>query len=234
MPNLTLHIPTPCTQNWHAFPQNATGGFCSQCSKTVIDFTQLTDKELYEALEQGNQGNTGKICGRFTQTQLNRAISYHAPYKTKLNKILAGLIVLGTTQAEFPNEAKATNIEIVSNKGRADHKKDNAQAQDKAKAQTDSTKFIEGRIVDDKLNPISYASVTFKDKKTGVFTNNNGQFKLMVPDSYKRKLTIQVSAAGYEPKEMSFNKKQLPVKRELTMKLSEEFMGEVVIVRSDD
>jgi hypothetical protein len=231
MPNLTLHIPTPCTQNWHAFPQNATGGFCSQCSKTVIDFTQLTDKELYEALKQGNQGNTGKICGRFTQTQLNRAINYQAPHKTKFNKILAGLIVLGTTQAEFPNEAKATNIEIVSNKGRADHKKDKAQAQDKAK--TDSTKFIEGRIVDDKLNPIAYASVYFKDKNIGVTTNNYGQFKLMVPDSYKRKLTIQVSAAGYEPKEMSFNKKQLPVKRELTMKLSEEFMGEVVIVSSD-
>jgi hypothetical protein len=231
MPNLTLHIPTPCTQNWHAFPQNATGGFCSQCSKTVIDFTQLTDKELYEALQKGNNGNTRKICGRFTQTQLNRAISYHAPYQTtKLNKILAGLIVLGTTQAEFPNEAKANNIEIVSNKGRADHKK--AQAQDKAK--TDSTKFIEGRIVDDKLNPIAYASVYFKDKNIGVTTNNNGQFKLMVPDSYKRKLTIQVSAAGYEPKEMSFTKKQLPVKRELTMKLAEEFMGEVVIVRSDD
>lgn len=234
MPKLTLHIPTPCTQNWHSFPKDSTGGFCSQCSKTVIDFTQLTDKELYEALQQGNQGNTGKICGRFTQTQLNRAISYQAPHKTKFNKILAGLLVLGTTQAEFPNEAKATNIEIVSNKGRADHKKDKAQAQDKAKAQTDSTKFIEGRIVDDKLNPIAYASVYFKDKNIGVTTNNNGQFKLMVPDSYKKKLTIQVSAAGYEPKEMSFNKKQLPVKRELTMKLSEEFMGEVVIVRSDD
>jgi hypothetical protein len=233
MPNLTLHIPTPCTQNWHAFPQNATGGFCSQCSKTVIDFTQLTDKELYEALQKGNQGNTGKICGRFTETQLNRAINYQAPYQTtKLNKILAGLLVLGTTQAEFPNEAKANNIEIVSKKGRADQKKD--KAQDKDKAQTDSTKFIEGRIVDDKLNPIAYASVYFKDKNIGVTTNNNGQFKLMVPDSYKRKLTIQVSAAGYEPKEMSFNKKQLPVKRELTMKLSEEFMGEVVIVRSDD
>lgn len=229
MPNLTLHIPTPCTQNWHAFPQNATGGFCSQCSKTVIDFTQLTDKELYEALQQGNQGNTGKICGRFTKTQLNRAINYQAPYQTtKLNKILAGLLVLGTTQAEFPNEAKANNIEIVSNKGRADHTTKGKEEK------TDSTKFIEGRIVDEKLNPIGYASVYFKGKNIGVTTNNNGQFKLMVPDSYKRKLTIQVSAAGYEPKEMSFNKKQLPVKRELTMKLSEEFMGEVVIVRSDD
>ncbi|OYU54418.1 MAG: hypothetical protein CFE25_13975 [Chitinophagaceae bacterium BSSC1] len=199
--------------------------------KTVIDFAQLTDKELYEALQQGNQGNTGKICGRFTQTQLNRAINYQALYQTtKLNKILAGLIVLGTTQAEFPNEAKANNIEIVSNKGRADYKKDKAQD----KAITDSAKFIEGRIVDDKLNPIAYASVYFKDKNIGVTTNNNGQFKLMVPDTYKRKLTIQVSAAGYETKEMYFNKKQLPVKGELTMKLAEEFMGDVIIARSDD
>ncbi len=213
----------------NTFSQNDAGAFCSQCCKTVIDFTKLTDRELYEILNK----KTIKICGRFTQTQLNRAISYQAPYQTtKLNKILAGLIVLGTTQAEFPNEAKATNIEIVSNKGWADYKKDKAQAQDKAK--TDSTKFIEGRIVDDKLNPIAYASVFFKDKNIGVTTNNNGQFKILVPNSYKRKLTIQVSAVGYEPKEFSFSKKQLPMKSDLTLKLVNDLMGEIIIVRSDD
>ena len=83
------------------------------------------------------------------------------------------------------------------------------------------------------MNPIVYATVTLKNNK-GVFTNSNGQFKLMVPDTHKRKITIQVSAVGYEHQEMSFSIKQLPVKSNLTLKMVHEFMGEVVIVRSDD
>lgn len=228
MPKLTLHIPTPCTQNWNSFPQNATGGFCSQCSKTVIDFTQLSDKELYQALQ-----NPGKICGRFTQSQLNRDILITNNQSLKLNKILAGLLIIGSTQTGLAHESQAqanttkTPIEIIAENGREASKKS-------PKLAADSTKFIEGKIVDEVLNPIAYASVTFKDKKIGVTTNSKGQFKILVPDSYKRKVTIQVAAAGFEPKEFTFSKKQLPVKNDLTLKLANDFMGEVVIVRLDD
>lgn len=229
MPKLTIHIPTPCTQNWNSFPQNATGGFCSQCSKTVIDFTQLSDKKLYQALQ-----NPGKICGRFTQSQLNRDILFTNNQSLKLNKILAGLLIIGSTQTGIANESHAhaqanaakTPTEIIAKNGREAPKKS-------SKLAADSSKFIEGKIVDEQMNPIVYATVTLKNNK-GVFTNNNGQFKLMVPDTHKRKITIQVSAVGYEHQEISFSIKQLPVKSNLTLKMVHEFMGEVVIVRSDD
>jgi hypothetical protein len=228
MPKLTLHIPTPCTQNWNSFPQKATGGFCSQCSKTVIDFTQLSDKELYQALN-----NPGKICGRFSQSQLNRDILFTNNQYLKFHKILAGLLIIGTTQTGIANEAQAqtnttkTPIEIIAENGREAPKKS-------PKLATDTTKFIEGKILDEVLNPIAYASVTLKDKKIGVTTNSKGQFKILVPDSYKRKITIQVSAVGFDPKEYTISKKELPLKNNLTLKLANAFMGEVVIVRSDD
>lgn len=231
MPKLTLHIPTPCTQNWNSFPQNESGGFCSQCSKTVIDFTQLSDKELYQALALQNPG---KICGRFTQSQLNRDILITNNQSLKLNKILAGLLIIGSTQTGLANalhvqshaHATKTPIEIIAENGREAPKKS-------PKLATDSSKFIVGKIVDEQMNPIAYATVTLKNNK-GVFTNNNGQFKLIVPDTHKRKITIQVSAVGYEHQEISFSIKQLPVKSNLTLKMVHEFMGEVVIVRSDD
>jgi hypothetical protein len=230
MPKLTLHIPTPCTQNWHSFPQNATGGFCSQCSKTVIDFTQLSDKELYQALQ-----NPGKICGRFTQSQLNRDILFSNNHQSlKLNKIVAGLLIIGTTQTGLANESHAqanatkTTIEKIAVNGREAPKKS------PQKLATDTTKFIEGKILDEVLNPIAYASVTLKDKKTGVTTNSKGQFKILVPDSYKRKVSIQVSAVGFDPKEFTISKKELPLKNDLILKLANAFMGEVVIVRSDN
>ncbi|MEY2903346.1 MAG: hypothetical protein RLY89_2452 [Bacteroidota bacterium] len=229
---INIKIPTPCIQNWNSFPQNATGGYCSQCSKTVIDFTQLTDKELYQALAQQNPG---KICGRFTQSQINRDILFtNNQQSLKLNKILAGLLILGTTQTGLANEAQAkanatkTPIEIIAENGRGAHKKS------PKKIATDTTKFIEGKIVDEISNPIAYASVTLKDKKAGVTTNSKGQFKILVPDSYKRKITIQVSAVGFDPKEFTISKKELPLKNDLILKLANAFMGEIVIVRSDD
>lgn len=233
MPKIKLHIPTPCTQNWNSFPQNATGGFCSQCSKTVIDFTQLSDKELYQALQ-----NPGKICGRFTQSQLNRDILFtNNNQSLKLNKILAGLLIIGTTQTGLTNESHAhaqaqanatkTPIENTAVNGREAPKKS-------PKLATDTTKFIEGKILDEVLNPIAYASVTLKDKKIGVTSNSKGQFKILVPDSYKRKVSLQVSAVGFDPKEFTISKKELPLKNDLTLKLANAFMGEVVIVRSDD
>ncbi|OYX90866.1 MAG: hypothetical protein B7Y76_15000 [Sphingobacteriia bacterium 35-40-5] len=231
MPKIKLNIPTPCTQNWNNFPQNSTGGFCSQCSKTIIDFTQLSDKELYQALALQNPG---KICGRFTQSQLNRDILITNNQSLKLNKILAGLLIIGTTQTAIANESHAqanttkSPIEIIAENGRE------APKNSPQKLATDTTKFIEGKILDEVLNPIAYASVTLKDKKTGVTTNSKGQFKILVPDSYKRKVSIQVSAVGFDPKEFTISKKELPLKNDLTLKLANAFMGEVVIVRSDD
>jgi hypothetical protein len=190
MPKLNFHILTPCTQNWNSFPQNATGGFCSQCSKTVIDFTRLSDKELYRALAQQNPG---KIFGRFTQSQLNRDILFpNNQQSLKLNKIIAGLLLLGTTQTVIANESQAQAnatkipIEIKAENGRV------APQNSPQKLSTDTTKFLEGKILDEVLNPIAYASATLKDKKTGVTTNSKGQFKILVPDSYKRKISIQL------------------------------------------
>ena len=46
-----LHINEPCSQDWDSMTAAGQGKFCSQCSKTVIDFTGLSDAEIVRYIE---------------------------------------------------------------------------------------------------------------------------------------------------------------------------------------
>jgi hypothetical protein len=68
--NIQLRIPEPCHQDWHTMLPEEKGRFCSSCSKTVVDFSLMSDKEVLAYL--GGAG--GHTCGRFTPDQLNRSL----------------------------------------------------------------------------------------------------------------------------------------------------------------
>lgn len=44
---LTLSIPTPCTEDWNAMTPDKNGKFCASCQKTVVDFSRMTDAEIF-------------------------------------------------------------------------------------------------------------------------------------------------------------------------------------------
>lgn len=67
---LLISISKPCSQNWNDMQTDAKGKFCSSCQNTVIDFTYLSDTELYEYFK-----NLKTIpCGRFHASQLDRPL----------------------------------------------------------------------------------------------------------------------------------------------------------------
>lgn len=76
-------IPTPCHENWISMTPDAQGRFCSQCSKTVVDFTGIANSEIENYLE-ANSSNS--VCGRFKTEQLH-------PQKRSARVALASLIV---------------------------------------------------------------------------------------------------------------------------------------------
>jgi hypothetical protein len=61
-------INQPCHENWANMTPNEKGRFCSQCSKTVHDFTNHAPQEIAEALK----GGSGHICGRVPNHLLNQ------------------------------------------------------------------------------------------------------------------------------------------------------------------
>jgi hypothetical protein len=61
-----LSINTPCSEKFENFQSTATGGFCSACSKNVIDFTEMSDAEILKHFKNV----THKTCGKFSKSQL--------------------------------------------------------------------------------------------------------------------------------------------------------------------
>lgn len=76
-PAFTVTIPEPCHENWNKMTPREQGRFCAVCTKTVVDFSVMSDAELFDTLKNGS----GNMCGHFHKEQLDRSIA--APKKPK-------------------------------------------------------------------------------------------------------------------------------------------------------
>lgn len=85
---IQISIPTPCHEDWNKMTPAEQGKFCDSCLKCVIDFTQYSDRELYDFF---NKHNGERICGRYNTTQLNRAIYAPARKQPSFYKHVAGI-----------------------------------------------------------------------------------------------------------------------------------------------
>ena len=99
-PKLIIQIPEPCHEDWNKMQTEATGKFCSSCSKSVIDFSNKTDIEIQKYFIEHRGQN---ICGRFKKTQVNRPlkITYHLkdlPKNVSITKAfaIAAFLAFGT------------------------------------------------------------------------------------------------------------------------------------------
>jgi hypothetical protein len=96
--NYKISIPEPCTEDWNKMTPNAKGRFCSNCSKTVVDFTVMSPIEIQKYFQENSN-----ICGRIKKSQLN-SITIQIPSsvlksQTDINNmfLLALFVVMGTT-----------------------------------------------------------------------------------------------------------------------------------------
>ncbi len=67
-----IQIPKPCHKNWNKMLPDEKGKFCQSCQKSVYDFSNKSDEEIYEIVSSKKDE---KLCGRFCSTQLNRPIN---------------------------------------------------------------------------------------------------------------------------------------------------------------
>ena len=66
---LQLQVPVPCHEDWEKMTHAEKGRFCSSCQKTVIDFSNMSDREIALFFKKPS---IGSVCGRFLEDQLNR------------------------------------------------------------------------------------------------------------------------------------------------------------------
>lgn len=89
-------IQEPCHANWNEMQPEVQGRFCSSCEKSVVDFTTMSDFSIVNYLENHK---SEKVCGRFTQTQLNRVYQLNPAVSIPFFDLRA--VVLGLALTTF-------------------------------------------------------------------------------------------------------------------------------------
>lgn len=119
---LLITVPNPCHEDWNKMTPNEKGAFCQVCSKTVVDFTGMTDDEVRNYFIS-NIGQ--KTCGHFRNDQLANteiALILKEPIPIWKKIVAAVLILFGsflsgckertTGKIASPENANSSHITI--------------------------------------------------------------------------------------------------------------------------
>ena len=199
--NVQIHIPEPCGENWENMGQAGMGRFCSSCSKTVVDFSLMSDQELLSYL--GSQDR--KVCGRFTADQLNRDIRLAGVDRKKSWAVVWRLALVGMLLS-----VKSQAQQIIP-------KARTAKLVKKKMEETTRTMgiimilpepgpaFHEISVLDSATSlPVSFATVRIDEGPKGFSADAAG--KCRVPGAaIGAARTIAISSVGYAPRVIPMN-----------------------------
>ncbi|MBB4805798.1 hypothetical protein HNP38_001070 [Chryseobacterium defluvii] len=96
---MKITIPKPCHENWENMILDESGRFCPICSKTVRDFTNVSDEEMINSLDPEKN-----LCGRFTDNQMGRNLKFPVLSKIALGLLAAGGGLVTVNGQELKNE----------------------------------------------------------------------------------------------------------------------------------
>ncbi len=214
---LQIQIPKTCSENWDNMSVAKQGKFCSACQKNVIDFTLMSDDDVAKFFKK----NTENVCGRFAADQLNTNIlipSRKIPWLKYFFRISIPAFLFSLKSTAQTNQLKG-KVVCVETPRRSTIGEINVI----------TNKIINGKIVDENNNPVSYASVKIKGTNQGVAADSNGNFKIDLPVSNP---VLQFSAVGYSFKELdcSVRSNADTIKVKMDMHELSGFVGGVVAV----
>jgi hypothetical protein len=197
--------------------------FCSSCSKTVLDFTKLTDYQIVDILN----GSKEKICARLSEQQLEREIRISSPrkYNFLIPKFLSGLILFSSVENINAN-IKKEKIEINCTKNYQEFKLEAHELSHKDSLNN----TIKGKVLEFETNlNMSSVSVAIKGSNIRTETDENGNFQLNVTDNFiNEKIVLILTYIGYDSIVFPIKSKDLPSKNYIfKIKPSQSIMGEV-------
>ena len=180
------------------------GKYCSKCAKNVIDFSGLSDTEIIRLIEKF----PGPICGSMHVDQLSRTYdNRQQASRSRLNKILAGLMLVGVTKQAVAQQDNSLPTELIVQEDSAT----NIPKNNPEKTAESNATNVEGVLLDAKSREtIPFTTLILKGTKTGVVTDLEGKFNLSIPDSLvSDTMILAVRGFNSEPIELNLNKEDL-------------------------
>jgi len=193
-----ISVKKPCSQNFNNFNKTKDGGFCSSCEKEVIDFTQMTQKDLVDHFLMSNT----KTCGRFKASQLNTNL---IPAKGRNNFLPTGVGILSFSLLALCNPSNLQSQEQNTNNPKEPVELANHEKSESLNILKQENYTIKGIVLDDQNQPLPGTNVVLKRTDIGVVTDFDGKFKFSEP--LKIGDTLIFSYLGFDQKEYVVTKK---------------------------
>jgi hypothetical protein len=195
-----LQIPEPCHEDWDKMTPGDKGRFCDSCQKTVHDFTGMSDAQLIAFFKKPS---TSSVCGRFYNDQLEKDFEIppkRIPWLRYFFQVaIPAFLISSKAKSQGEPRLVGDTILVDSNKsGKNPHESGSI------KPDTNKSKKITGKLVDDKGGAIPNATVVIKGTKSGVAADANGNFSIgLFAD--RSPATLVFSSVGFETKEMAID-----------------------------
>jgi uncharacterized membrane protein len=187
---IQISIPIPCHEGWENMAPADKGRFCSSCQKTVIDFTNLSDREIATAFK-----NDKNACGRFLNSQLQRDLIIP---KEKNSLWLAA----STAVVSFLTIGNhAVSAQAPVNTEQTENKTDDIKSRDTAQ---DTEKTITWTVLDEAGIPLPGAYILIQGKETSTKTDFEGKFSITASEND----IIVIAYIGYETAEFPVGNKK--------------------------
>lgn len=221
---IKLQVAEPCHENWAKMEAAEQGRFCLACSKTVVDFTAMSDKQLYDYF----QNYSGNTCGRLQNDQLNRNLVAEQQksrgwFRYALSALLPALLL--TNRAVAQGEVKKEKVECAPvPKEMGEVVVLGRIAAPKAPDKT----LIKGVVKDEDGTPVSFATIMIKGTTRGISANEHGRFE--ITNNEKGPATLVVSAVGFGSKEVQVDANKAIQEITVIFDRRELIMGIVVTV----
>ncbi len=236
--SIQIQIPEPCHENWDKMNASAQGRFCNACSKVVVDFSMMSDKEILNYISNASS----KICGRVSDDQLNRPIqmpveSKRISFRYLWSLLISSLLITYKTHAQgkikldsIPATAPAS-VPVPSFQYALSGRLGGVSYVDVKRIKIRS-QIIKGKVTSENGEPVPFATIILVDSKLSAVSDSSGEFQLKIKSSFLN-YTLSVSSVGYES--VLVNLKEVdPEDVNIVMSNSKvELLGEVKVTAYD-
>lgn len=226
-------IDEPCHEDWDQMKPEAKGRFCSSCSKTVVDFSNMSDFSIVNYLENNKHLS---VCGRFEEKQLDKTYllpkSQSPAFGFDLKAVALGLAL--STFTAIPSQAQ-NSIRIEQQDSLADRAVIVKQGEVAAFYDHTDESFAAGKI---EMTGKDYERVTISlmdgslVELSSVKVSKNGTFKIPL-DWTKKPVSIRVSAPGFASKIVYFSNHESLGNLSISLNARKMVKGKVAYDRED-
>lgn len=213
--NTKITIAKPCTQNWAEMEKEADFGFCTVCSKNVMDFTNFSNAEIISVLTQAS----ASVCGRLSVMQLNQ-LNHYLIVKPANRNWMKYLGVLAIGAAIFAQDASAAIPHVATEISIGTDQKNGEKPL--------LVNKIAGRILGPNKKPVAGIRLVILNTSYYATTDQNGQYEILLKNNLNIKNNkLSVQSARYSANMIiNYTKVQ---QNDILLKEEPMIMGEILI-----